>query len=230
MKKILKYLIAIIIICIVLFAVMYFVKYSNYKKITNIVENAKQQVLDINNVKISGESFFNGENNTGVINNIVIKDNVQCDTNDRKRSEENGIEYRIINFEKNVSYSVFPNDKIINIENVENEEYYTATLIESVVIPQFQFSGNTKLKLEEDENNCYKITVYDKNDEIYERSYWISKENGLLNKDEQKYRDENDVENDIINNYYYEIGTVTDEDVKSINLEDYIDYKVMDLR
>lgn len=234
MKKLLKIIIILFLICILILIFKCCNSYFTYKKILSIIDNARQQVATINNVSISSEVILNGQQQTNVIeNSIVIKDLIQCSTNNRELVEKYNGDYTLTNFNENVSYRIEAhyNDKKIYIETAENKDLYTVELL-YIPIPDFSIISSYKYKVIE-ENDSFKISFYNKNEDIFEQNYWISKENGLLLKKNLKYitsSNNEEMENEETSIYLYDFDVVTDEDVGSINLNDYIDYIIIDNR
>lgn len=236
-KKILIICIIIIFLIIGIFGSLYLKNVFIYKKIISIIDESKEKVSKINNVSISIEEFLNDEYSNAQGQIVVIKDLVQCDTNDRKYAEENNIDYRIINKKENVCYKVISsyNDKMIFIETANNEDFFTTELLKLLSIPKNDFFNSYKYSIEEekiDSVECYKINIENDNSEIYEYHYWISKENGLLIKKEIQYLSNLDIEKNNVETsiYKYSFNTVTDEDIKTINLNDYSNYEIIDNR
>jgi len=225
MKKSLKIVIIAILVIVLILAVIGLKKDSTYKKILDIRDNAIKQVSNINNVKIT----FNpkGVEDENKKAKVVIKDGIQCTTDDRKLNEENESEYNVLNTKekKETRVESHYNDKKIYINNNTDTNLYTTELLYTLVIPQFSLIDN--YKIEEDrinEINCYKININDKDSEVNEYTYWISKDNGLLIKQEIQYKVNGENHNEQCS-YDYEFDSVTDYDVREVNLDEYSDYK-----
>lgn len=228
MKKILKIIIIVFFIIILMLSIKIIFNLYTYNKIKTIISQAKDKVSSYTNISISSNSFINDENITGVDNKIIIKNSIQCDTNNRLFAEENGIDYTIKNFDKNISYLVSPLNKKIYIDNIKEEEFYPKQLLSLISISDYKIINSNKYTFKEDDKN-YIITIYNKKEDIYEKTYWISKETGLLSKEEFKYKQlNNNSEQCYINNYTYEFNTVTDEEIKPINLDNYTNYEIID--
>ena len=143
-------------------------------------------------------------------------------------AEENGIDYTIKNFDKKISYLISPLNKKIYIDSIKEEEFYTKQLLSLISISDYKIINSNKYTFKEDDKN-YIITIFNKKEDIYEKTYWVSKETGLLLKEEFKYKQlNNNSEQCYINNYTYEFNTITDEEIKPINLDDYTNYEIID--
>ena len=225
MKKNLKIVVIVILVVAFILMLIGLSKYFTYKKILSIRDNAKEQVLGINNVKITfnPNDAENEENKA----KVFIKDGMQCDTEDRKANEERESEYSVLNTKEKIEYRVEShyNDKKIYVNNNVNTNLYTVELLDTLIINNFSLKN--KYKVEEDKINdidCYKININSKNNDVYEYIYWISKENGLLIKQEIKYQSNGEnYDNQCL--YDYEFNVVTDYDVREVNLEEYPNYQ-----
>lgn len=236
-KKIILIVFIILFVILSVFAAVKIKNYSTYKNILDIFNKAKEQVLIIKNVSVGAELIANGEKIEDTDNKIVIKELKQCDTNNREFAEEKGIDYRILNLNDNICYTIVPHDdKKIYIENADYEDVYTIELLKNSVIPEYSLKETPNYRISDEKINdkdCYKITINEENEDFYEYNYWIEKETGLLVKEVLKfYTNENNEKTNNTHeiNYSYSIGTVTEYDVRGINLEDYADYKIVDKR
>lgn len=236
LKSIIKFFIIIVFICACIYVVLYVKNYLTYKKMISIISDSKEKVSNIKNVSIEIDYWLNNEYFETNGNKIVIKDSLQCDTNDRKYAEENHMDYRIMDFEEKICYTISPQyeDKKVYIRRIENEYIYTIELLELVQIHEIKFINSYKYDIKDekiDEMDSYKLTLYNNNEEFYEYNYWISKENGLLLKEEHFVSTLDSNENTKHTSVYkYTFNDVTDEDVKSIDLKEYSDYKIIDNR
>lgn len=226
MKKIIKIIISIIVFILLVFMICSSLNYRNYKKVNDILNDSLVKTEVITNVKISTKEMSDDKDVTKNKDNyVVIKGNRQCDTNDRKKYEENGIDYRLLDFNNKISYTIVSNnEKSILIRKINLEELYFVELLRNIPASDYSIiNGKTYSVKEEkiDNEDCYKITIKDKKDDINLRNYWICKENGLLYKTEM---------NNTVVEYSYEFDTVTDEDVRSINLDEYTNYVIKDER
>lgn len=157
----------IILFFLCIFAILKIKNYIAYKKILSIINNAKEQVSIIDNVSILEETMVNGKKIDGIENKIVIKDLKQCDTNNRKIAEENGISYRLLDFKNNICYTINPyyNDKKIYIENIEYQKIHSIELLEYLIVPQYSFMKSITYKIDTDivdNKECYNVTINEK--------------------------------------------------------------------
>lgn len=229
-KVVLLILVSCIIIGICLFNVLE--NYFTYKEIMSAVQTAKEKVLNINNVKIQVEPTLANKEYDKVT--IVIKDSVQCNTDDRDYSENNNTEYVILDLNKNEKYEIVSHyeDKKIYIGSAENERLFTVQSLELLTVPNFSLFGyyNYDMSIGQiNQEECYKIDIYNKKIDAYEYSYWISKDTGLLLK-EEKYVTDGEINNLQCVQYNYFFDVVTDEEVKMIDLQNYSEYEIIDNR
>ncbi len=201
--------------------------YITYKKILDIITYSKEQAMSTNNVNITIDFILNGEKNTFTENKTLIKDFKQCDMN-------NDMVYRFIDFDKNVYYLIekVDNDKKIYIENTSGKTIRTVEILENLVIPQYTSKNSYTYKIISDSINnkeCYKISIYNKNSDVFEYNYWIEKESGLLLKNNLKYYADMKTkinEEEYIYNYNFD----TNLEIEEINLNEYLDYEIIDRR
>lgn len=231
MKKniilIISIVLCIIILCV--FSIFYLKEYFTYKKILAVIDDAKMQVSDINNIKVEIQPIEKSSNDAI----YVIKDGIQCSTDDRNYNEEHNISYTIFDSNKKEEYRI--EEKRIAIQTVKDEELFIFNLLRGLKIPQISLFNTYDYELKNDRFNdieCYKITINKNEEVLYE--YWISKENGLLMKEYEKQltSDLNGNQDEVIFewNYNYTFDIVTDEQVKEINSENYLDYQIVDNR
>ena len=239
MKK--KFLFSILIILILIFTLFLFRNARNiflYNKIISIIEDSKAKVSIIDNISIMTEEFNNGQKIPSNNNQIIITNSSQCDTNNRKFAENNNINYSILNLQENIYYSIRSQDvKEIIIETAENQELYTIQLLNSIKNSNSRPTiFNTKfLKYTIEDDNLddietYKIKFYNKTSNPQEIVYWISKDTGLLLKTNLSFLENDNSTSFHTINYIYDLNTIHDKDLTSINLDNYSDYKIIDKR
>lgn len=220
MNKILKIFVVVILVSLIILVILIAGKYVSYNRIVSIVNNAKQQVSSINNVLIELNPSTDGKESENKAK-IFIKDGMQCDTEDRKKNEEQELEYNVLNTKEKKEYRVEShfNDKKIYIYNNVNNNLYTVEVLDTLIIPEFSLKNKYEVT-EDSVEDCYIIKISDKENEY---TYWISKEIGLLVKQEIQANSNKKHNEQCI--YKYTFDVVTDDDVKEINLAEYPDYK-----
>lgn len=185
-------------------------KYSR-DNITNLVKNASIP----NNIYIENTMY---ENDTYLgVAKFYIKDNNEYIYQENKNQEK--VEIYIDN-ENNTSITILHTEKIItqnNItENIDFEVPLKNNLLEGLNNKEeysYTFKGKEKI----DEINCLKISLTNNENSNY--TYYIDENAGYI----VQYENENSKET-----YKYNINSVTDEQLKMFNLDDYSEYSLIE--
>mgnify|MGYP002708908013 CR=1 FL=1 len=208
----------IIILIVIAFIVLisctlYFIMKNKYSRdnITNLVKNASIP----NNIYIENTMY---ENDTYLgVAKFYIKDNNEYIYQENKNQEK--VEIYIDN-ENNTSITILHTEKIItqnNItENIDFEAPLKNNLLE-VLNNKEEYSYTFKGKEKIDEINCLKISLTNNENSNY--TYYIDENAGYI----VQYENENSKET-----YKYNINSVTDEQLKMFNLDDYSEYSLIE--
>ena len=208
----------IIILVVIAFIVLisctlYFIMKNKYSRdnITNLVKNASIP----NNIYIENTMY---ENDTYLgVAKFYIKDNNEYIYQENKNQEK--VEIYIDN-ENNTSITILHTEKIItqnNItENIDFEAPLKNNLLE-VLNNKEEYSYTFKGKEKIDEINCLKISLTNNENSNY--TYYIDENAGYI----VQYENENSKET-----YKYNINSVTDEQLKMFNLDDYSEYSLIE--
>lgn len=185
-------------------------KYSR-DNITNLVKNASIP----NNIYIENTMY---ENDTYLgVAKFYIKDNNEYIYQENKNQEK--VEIYIDN-ENNTSITILHTEKTItqnNItENIDFEAPLKNNLLE-VLNNKEEYSYTFKGKEKIDEINCLKISLTNNENSNY--TYYIDENAGYI----VQYENENSKET-----YKYNINSVTDEQLKMFNLDDYSEYSLIE--
>lgn len=208
----------IIILIVIAFIVLisctlYFIMKNKYSRdnITNLVKNASIP----NNIYIENTMY---ENDTYLgVAKFYIKDNNEYIYQENKNQEK--VEIYIDN-ENNTSITILHTEKTItqnNItENIDFEVPLKNNLLEGLNNKEeysYTFKGKEKI----DEINCLKISLTNNENSNY--TYYIDENAGYI----VQYENENSKET-----YKYNINSVTDEQLKMFNLDDYSEYSLIE--
>ena len=208
----------IIILIVIAFIVLisctlYFIMKNKYSRdnITNLVKNASIP----NNIYIENTMY---ENDTYLgVAKFYIKDNNEYIYQENKNQEK--VEIYIDN-ENNTSITILHTEKTItqnNItENIDFEAPLKNNLLEGLNNKEeysYTFKGKEKI----DEINCLKISLTNNENSNY--TYYIDENAGYI----VQYENENSKET-----YKYNINSVTDEQLKMFNLDDYSEYSLIE--
>lgn len=208
----------IIILVVIAFIVLisctlYFIMKNKYSRdnITNLVKNASIP----NNIYIENTMY---ENDTYLgVAKFYIKDNNEYIYQENKNQEK--VEIYIDN-ENNTSITILHTEKTItqnNItENIDFEVPLKNNLLEGLNNKEeysYTFKGKEKI----DEINCLKISLTNNENSNY--TYYIDENAGYI----VQYENENSKET-----YKYNINSVTDEQLKMFNLDDYSEYSLIE--
>lgn len=208
----------IIILVVIAFIVLisctlYFIMKNKYSRdnITNLVKNASIP----NNIYIENTMY---ENDTYLgVAKFYIKDNNEYIYQENKNQEK--VEIYIDN-ENNTSITILHTEKTItqnNItENIDFEAPLKNNLLEGLNNKEeysYTFKGKEKI----DEINCLKISLTNNENSNY--TYYIDENAGYI----VQYENENSKET-----YKYNINSVTDEQLKIFNLDDYSEYTLIE--
>lgn len=208
----------IIILVVIAFIVLisctlYFIMKNKYSRdnITNLVKNASIP----NNIYIENTMY---ENDTYLgVAKFYIKDNNEYIYQENKNQEK--VEIYIDN-ENNTSITILHTEKTItqnNItENIDFEVPLKNNLLEGLNNKEeysYTFKGKEKI----DEINCLKISLTNNENSNY--TYYIDENAGYI----VQYENENSKET-----YKYNINSVTDEQLKIFNLDDYSEYTLIE--
>ncbi len=208
----------IIILIVIAFIVLisctlYFIMKNKYSRdnITNLVKNASIP----NNIYIENTMY---ENDTYLgVAKFYIKDNNEYIYQENKNQEK--VEIYIDN-ENNTSITILHTEKTItqnNItENIDFEAPLKNNLLE-VLNNKEEYSYTFKGKEKIDEINCLKISLTNNENSNY--TYYIDENAGYI----VQYENENSKET-----YKYNINSVTDEQLKMFNLDDYSEYSLIE--
>ncbi len=208
----------IIILIVIAFIVLisctlYFIMKNKYSRdnITNLVKNASIP----NNIYIENTMY---ENDTYLgVAKFYIKDNNEYIYQENKNQEK--VEIYIDN-ENNTSITILHTEKTItqnNItENIDFEVPLKNNLLE-VLNNKEEYSYTFKGKEKIDEINCLKISLTNNENSNY--TYYIDENAGYI----VQYENENSKET-----YKYNINSVTDEQLKMFNLDDYSEYSLIE--
>ena len=208
----------IIILIVIAFIVLisctlYFIMKNKYSRdnITNLVKNASIP----NNIYIENTMY---ENDTYLgVAKFYIKDNNEYIYQENKNQEK--VEIYIDN-ENNTSITILHTEKTItqnNIkENIDFEAPIKNNLLE-VLNNKEEYSYTFKGKEKIDEINCLKISLTNNENSNY--TYYIDENAGYI----VQYENENSKET-----YKYNINSVTDEQLKMFNLDDYSEYSLIE--
>ena len=208
----------IIILVVIAFIVLisctlYFIMKNKYSRdnITNLVKNASIP----NNIYIENTMY---ENDTYLgVAKFYIKDNNEYIYQENKNQEK--VEIYIDN-ENNTSITILHTEKTItqnNItENIDFEVPLKNNLLE-VLNNKEEYSYTFKGKEKIDEINCLKISLTNNENSNY--TYYIDENAGYI----VQYENENSKET-----YKYNINSVTDEQLKMFNLDDYSEYSLIE--
>lgn len=208
----------IIILVVIAFIVLisctlYFIMKNKYSRdnITNLVKNASIP----NNIYIENTMY---ENDTYLgVAKFYIKDNNEYIYQENKNQEK--VEIYIDN-ENNTSITILHTEKTItqnNItENIDFEAPLKNNLLE-VLNNKEEYSYTFKGKEKIDEINCLKISLTNNENSNY--TYYIDENAGYI----VQYENENSKET-----YKYNINSVTDEQLKMFNLDDYSEYSLIE--
>ena len=208
----------IIILIVIAFIVLisctlYFIMKNKYSRdnITNLVKNASIP----NNIYIENTMY---ENDTYLgVAKFYIKDNNEYIYQENKNQEK--VEIYIDN-ENNTSITILHTEKTItqnNItENIDFEAHLKNNLLE-VLNNKEEYSYTFKGKEKIDEINCLKISLTNNENSNY--TYYIDENAGYI----VQYENENSKET-----YKYNINSVTDEQLKMFNLDDYSEYSLIE--
>ena len=208
----------IIILIVIAFIVLisctlYFIMKNKYSRdnITNLVKNASIP----NNIYIENTMY---ENDTYLgVAKFYIKDNNEYIYQENKNQEK--VEIYIDN-ENNTSITILHTEKTItqnNItENIDFEAPLKNNLLE-VLNNKEEYSYTFKGKEKIDEINCLKISLTNNENSNY--TYYIDENAGYI----VQYENENSKET-----YKYNTNSVTDEQLKMFNLDDYSEYSLIE--
>ncbi len=212
-KKTLVALIVIILIALIVLTLCIAMnnKYSR-DSITDLVKNSTIS----NNIYIENNMY---ENNSYVgVAKFYIKDNMEYIYQENKNQEK--IE-TYINNESNISTTVLHSEKIITQTNNNYTDFNSVlqplkdTLLNELndsLQYQYKYCGKELVN----EINCIKISLTNnENNENY--NYYIDETTGYI----VQYENESSKNKEI---YKYELNSVTDEQIKVFNLDDYSDY------
>ena len=208
----------IIILIVIAFIVLisctlYFIMKNKYSRdnITNLVKNASIP----NNIYIENTMY---ENDTYLgVAKFYIKDNNEYIYQENKNQEK--VEIYIDN-ENNTSITILHTEKIITQNNITENIDFEAPLKNNLLevlnnkeVYSYTFKGKEKI----DEINCLKISLTNNENSNY--TYYIDENAGYI----VQYENENSKET-----YKYNINSVTDEQLKMFNLDDYSEYSLIE--
>ena len=204
----------IIILIVIAFIVLisctlYFIMKNKYSRdnITNLVKNASIP----NNIYIENTMY---ENDTYLgVAKFYIKDNNEYIYQENKNQEK--VEIYIDN-ENNTSITILHTEKTITQNNINFEAPLKNNLLE-VLNNKEEYSYTFKGKEKIDEINCLKISLTNNENSNY--TYYIDENAGYI----VQYENENSKET-----YKYNINSVTDEQLKMFNLDDYSEYSLIE--
>ena len=210
-KKTLVALIVIILIALIVLTLCIAMnnKYSR-DSITDLVKNSTIS----NNTYIENNMY---ENNSYVgVAKFYIKDNMEYIYQENKNQEK--IE-TYINNESNTSTTVLHSERTITQNNNTNDNNFELPLkndlldkLNNTTKYDYTFAGKEKIN----EINCIKISLIN-NENNENCNYYIDENAGYI----VQYENESSKNKEI---YKYELNSVTDEQIKVFNLDDYSNY------